>query len=209
MKLLCNAHTIQTLLVRLFAVALVGTGVWFGSEQLANQLHLSVTDPVRLGASLLAGIACWFVAARAIAAAQFTQDCLDVPTALAPTLTSKSKPADQGRLLPKLSPAPALTNKLPESGALVDTDKVHIETSGNADGTLKVVVTAKLTNNQFKGHNGSMLNALQSVKGSTWARHSNLGEGKGKRVEGTIAAQVDRQKALVHLKSIGEKFSQA
>lgn len=191
---------IQTTLVRLFAVALVGAGVWFGSDALAQQLHYNASEPLRAGLALLGAVVTWFVASRALA---FTADALDVPKAVAPALKS-SKPED--RLLPaKLQPALAVANKLPESGQLVKTSKLTIETSPNSDGTLKVVVTATMTNSQFKGNQG-LLVALQATKGSTWAKHTNLGEGT-KRVEGFVAATADRQKTLAHLKSLGERFS--
>ncbi len=92
----CTQPKIETYFVRFLAAVVVGAIAYVGAEPLAQYFQFDLPDAARwLGTGALA-LAGWFATKNLV---DFTTDCLDVPSAVAPAITSRKqaeRPAPSG-----------------------------------------------------------------------------------------------------------------
>jgi hypothetical protein len=169
------------------------------------------------GALALVG---WFATKNLV---DFTTDCLDVPSNVAPAITSRrqqsaQRPAPTPQSAPaQKTPAKRLAQltKVPVPATLVNVNvgdtphvikssKITATVTKNDDASLTVaVVVTGASGSDFKG-NGGIRAALQSVSGIAWANPTNAGAGT-RRMEGRIAAGANHQQVLAKLTSVVER----
>lgn len=219
-----NSHT-QTQIARSFATLAVMLTAWFGAEKLAEMADMQLPILLQGAVTLGFGALTWLVSRSAL---NFAEDCLHVPPAIAPGLTSNNKltggtsqeakpggekeeaagkkeeetvsAADQKA---ERATRPDEPGSDTQTRKLLSTSKLEIETSEVADGDLQIVVTVTgLTNALFKKQ-GGLLQKLQRVPSVVWQRPKNLGDGR-KQIAGVLPAGCDRSDALDRLRSIAD-----
>ena len=200
----CTQAKIETYFVRFLAAVVVGAIAYVGAEPLAQYFHIDLPNTARLlgtGALALAG---WFATKNLV---DFTTDCLDVPAAVAPAITSRKqaeRPAP--KRLPQLAkaPVPATFVNVGDTPHVIKSAKITATVTKNDDASLAVsVVVTGVSGGDFKG-NGGIRSALSSVQGIAWTNPTNAGGGT-RRIEGRIAAGANHPQVLAKLATVVEK----
>lgn len=199
----CTQAKIETYFVRFLAAVVVGAIAYFAAEPVAQYFHYALPDAARwVGTGVLA-LAGWFATKNLV---DFTTDCLDVPAAVAPAVTSRKqaeRPA--AKRLPQLAkaPVPATFVNVGETPHVIKSSKITATVTKNDDASLAVsVAVVGVSGGDFKG-NGGIRAALESVPGIAWANPTNAGGTR--RMEGKIAAGANHQQVLAKLQSVVER----
>lgn len=200
----CTQAKIETYFVRFLAAVVVGVVAYVAAEPVAQYFNYALPDTFRwIGTGVLA-LAGWFATKNLV---DFTTDCLDVPAAVAPAVTSRKqaeRPAP--KRLPQLAkaPVPATFIKVDDTPHVIKSAKITATVTKADDASLAVsVVVTGVSGSDFKG-NGGIRAALESVQGIAWAHPTNAGGGT-RRMEGKIAAGANHQQVLAKLQSVVER----
>lgn len=213
----CTQAQIETYFVRFLAAVVVGAIAYVGAEPLAQYLQYDLPNLARWGISGALALVGWFATKNLV---DFTTDCLDVPSAVAPALTPRKQPAPRpatkqqaalktppaAKRLPQLTkaPVPATFVNVGDTPHVIKSSKITATVTKNDDASLSVaVVVTGASGSDFKG-NGGIRAALQSVQGISWANPTNAGAGT-RRMEGRIAAGANHQQVLAKLTSVVER----
>jgi len=209
----CTQAKIETYFVRFLAAVVVGAIAYVGAEPLAQYLQYDLPNNARwIGSGVLALVG-WFATKNLV---DFTTDCLDVPSAVAPAITSRKseqRPVTKtqsastaGKRLPQLQkvPVPATLVNIGETPHVIKSSKITATVTKNDDASLSVsVVVTGASGSDFKG-NGGIRAALQNVQGIAWANPTNAGGGT-RRMDGRIAAGANHSQVLSKLASVVER----
>lgn len=220
----CKSSTAQTWLVRILATALVGVAAWYGANVLADVVwHTRLAAPIPV---LIAFVPALLTLLATRHAAIFAEDCLEIPTGLAPALRSggcasgvcardeakkKKRTAAAGsspiRTGAAAAAARAVIARNPEiaaaNGTLVLTERISVETADAADSALTITVTTNgISNSRLK----LLFTRLEGVSGVRWDNHKNLGNGRKQKV-GRLMASADRNQAFTRIQEITGRFS--
>lgn len=200
----CTQAKIETYFVRFLASVVVGAIAYVGAEPVAQYFQLDLPNTARwLGTGVLA-LAGWFATKNLV---DFTTDCLDVPAAVAPAITSRKqaeRPAP--KRLPQLAkaPVPATFVNVGDTPHVIKSSKITATVTKNDDASLAVsVVVTGVSGGDFKGNHGVRA-SLESVQGISWANPTNAGGGI-RRMEGRIAAGANHHQVLAKLQSVVER----
>lgn len=208
----CTQAKIETYFVRFLASVVVGAVAYFAAEPIAQYFQYNLPDMARwIGTGVLA-LGGWFATKNLV---DFTTDCLDVPSAVAPAVTSRkqaerptSKQAERPapKRLPQLAktPVPVTLVNVGDKPHVIKTAKITATVTKNDDASLAVtVVVSGASGSDFKG-NGGIRSALESVPGIVWSNPTNAGNGT-RRMEGKIAAGTDHQAVIGKLTAVVER----
>jgi hypothetical protein len=209
----CTQAKIETYFVRFLASVVVGAVAYFAAEPIAQYFQYNLPDLARwIGTGVLA-LGGWFATKNLV---DFTTDCLDVPSAVAPAVTSRKqaeRPTSKQAERPTAKRLPQLAKAAPVPVAIVNVgDKPHVIKSAkitatvtkNDDASLAVtVVVTGASGSDFKG-NGGIRSALESVQGIAWSNPTNAGGGT-RRMEGKIAAGANHQAVIGKLTAVVER----
>lgn len=212
----CTQAQIETYFVRFLAAVVVGAIAYVGAEPLAQYLQYDLPNLARWGASGALALVGWFATKNLV---DFTTDCLDVPSNVAPALTARKQPASRpapkvqadrpaAKRLPQLTkmpvPATLVNVNVGDTPHVIKSSKITATVTKNDDASLSVaVVVSGASGSDFKG-NGGIRAALQSVPGIAWSNPTNAGAGT-RRMEGRIAAGANHQQVLAKLTSVVER----
>lgn len=208
----CTQAKIETYFVRFLASVVVGAVAYFAAEPIAQYFQYNLPDMARwIGTGVLA-LGGWFATKNLV---DFTTDCLDVPSAVAPAVTSRkqaerptSKQAERPapKRLPQLAkmPVPVTLVNVGDKPHVIKTAKITATVTKNDDASLAVsVVVTGVSGGDFKG-NGGIRSALESVSGIVWSNPTNTGNGT-RCMEGKIAAGTNHQAVIGKLTAVVER----
>lgn len=208
----CTQAKIETYFVRFLASVVVGAVAYFAAEPIAEYFQYNLPDMARWAGTGVLALAGWFATKNLV---DFTTDCLDVPSAVAPAVTSRKQAerpapkqaADQApRRLPQLAktPVPVTLVDVGDKPHVIKSSKITATVTKNDDASLTVtVVVTGASGSDFKG-NGGIRAALESVGGIAWANPTNAGGGT-RRMEGKIAAGANHQAVIGKLAAVVER----
>ena len=199
----CTQAKIETYFVRFLAAVVVGAIAYVGAEPLAQYFQIDLPNTARLVGTGVLALAGWFATKNLV---DFTTDCLDVPSAVAPAITSRKqaeRPAP--KRLPQLAkaPVPATFVNVGETPHVIKSSKITATVTKNDDASLAVtVVVTGVSGGDFKGNHGIRA-SLENVQGISWANPTNAGGSR--RMEGRIAAGANHHQVLAKLAAVVER----
>ncbi len=201
----CTQAKIETYFVRFLAAVVVGAIAYVGAEPLAQYFHFDLPNTARLIGSASLALAGWFATKNLV---DFTTDCLDVPAAVAPAVTSRKQAEQKApvRRLPQLAkvPVPATFVNVGDTPTVIKSTHITATVTKNDDASLNVsVIVTGVSGGDFKG-NGGIRAALENVQGISWANPTNPGAGT-RRMEGRIAAGANHPQVLSKLAQTVER----
>ncbi len=207
----CTQAKIETYFVRFLASVVVGAVAYFAAEPIAQYFQYDLPDMARWAGTGVLALAGWFATKNLV---DFTTDCLDVPSAVAPAVTSQkqaerptAKQADRpaARRLPQLAktPVPVTLVNVGDKPHVIKSSKITATVTKNDDASLTVsVVVTGVSGGDFKG-NGGIRSALESVAGIAWTNPTNVGGTR--RMEGKIAAGANHEAVIGKLAAVVER----
>lgn len=212
----CTQAKIETAFVRFLAAAVLGAIAWFAAPAVSQYFNYEMPVALHVGATALVTLVGWLVTKNLV---DFTADCMDVPTALAPAFDERQKkPATtpgggkknatttgdgKGKATADRKPEPPAI-KLTTDPVVLPGRNLSVTITPNADGTLSVVAIVKgLSNSQFKGNNG-LRTRLENIREITWKNPQRQPDGS-RRMEGTVAAGANRDQVLARLKALADR----
>lgn len=199
----CTQAKIETYFVRFLAAVVVGAIAYVGAEPLAQYFQIDLPNTARLVGTGVLALAGWFATKNLV---DFTTDCLDVPSAVAPAITSRKqaeRPAP--KRLPQLAkaPVPATFVNVGDTPHVIKSSKITATVTKNDDASLSVtVVVTGVSGGDFKGNHGIRA-SLENVQGISWTNPTNAGGTR--RMEGRIAAGADHHQVLAKLAAVVER----
>lgn len=200
----CTQAKIETYFVRFLAAVVAGAITYVGAEPLAQYLNFDLPDTARLIATGVVTLGGWFVTKNLV---DFTTDCLDVPSTVAPAVTSRrqaERPAPT-RLaaLAKAAPAPVSIISIGDKPHVIKSNRITATVTKNDDASLAVsVVVTGVSGSDFKRNGGIRAN-LENVSGIAWTNPTNAGGSR--RMEGKVAAGANHQAVIAKLTEVVER----